>query len=487
MPRTTIPILGEHFPSQSKVQSVQSLVNFYLEEDRSQNRFIAYGTPGYAEWTDFNGSEVRGCIEHKSLGYVVVDNQLYKITNKNTKEALGTLNSNSGIVSIAATNNQIAVVDGVNLYIYNISGDSFAVQNSVNIPANPETVLAIDEYLVIPVPDSNQFNVSNLADGTSWSALSFASANSRADNINTMVRVNTLVMALCESSCEVFYNSGGETIPFDRGVAGSYDFGCIAKRTPIVIDNICYWLSANNNGLVGVVRSNGGLPSNISNRAMLQELSKYDSLSDAFGWSYQENGHTFYLITFPTTKTINGQAVGVTWAFDLSTNTWGIWESNLTNAIISPQPTRHTTNCHMYLNGEHLIGDHKSGKLYKLSPDYYTDNGEEIRRKIRTSHFVESGLKLSVNSLVLETESGVGLDGDVQGSDPQINLRYSKDRGRTWSSEITRGTGKVGEYNRACRFGRLGAGRSVTLELTCSDPIKWVILGATAIVSVESG
>jgi len=487
MPRTTIPILGEHFPSQSKVQSVQELVNFYLEEDRSQNRFIAYGTPGYTLWNDLNGSVVRGCLEHKGLGYVVMDNRLLLVTDKNTVSVLGTLSTSIGSVSIAATNNQIGICDGTSFYLYNISGTTFSTPGDGDIPSAPVTVISIDEYFIIPVPLTNRFQVSDLADGTAWNSLSFASANARADNINTMVQVNTLVLALCDSSCEVFYDSGGETIPFDRAVAGSYDFGCIANRSPVVIDNICYWLSSNNNGLVGVVVSNGGLPNNISNRAMLQELSTYDSLSDAIGWSYQENGHTFYLLTFPSSQTVNGQLVGDTWAYDLSTGTWGKWQSTLTNAISPPQQTRHVANCHMYLNGEHIIGDHISGKLYVMSPDAYTEAGEEIRRKIRTSHFVATDLKMSMNNLVIETESGSGIDGIGQGSDPLLVLRHSKDRGRTWSSELSRKTGKLGEYDQRCTFNRIGSGRSITLEISCSDPIKWVILGATALVDVERG
>lgn len=483
--RIKIPILGENFPSQSRVQSVQELYNFYLEEDKTQDRFIAYGFPGYEEWVDMSGSVVRGMLEHRGVGYAVIDNILYSITDKNTQTNLGTLSTSTGKVQMAAINDEIGVVDGTSFYHYKISTTTFSTPADADIPSSPTVLTAIGEYFVIPEPDDKKLFVSDLADGTSWNALSFVSADTRPDNIVGCSVANTLLYAMCEYSTEIFYISGGDVVPLDRAVAGSYDIGTPAKHSPAVVNNTMYWLGQNKGGSVGVVRSNGGSPELISNRAMTQKIGTYDTISDAFGWTYQENGHPFYMITFPSVETINGQTIGRTWAFDLSTRVWSEVGSKRTNAVSPPQLSRHTANCSLFLNNEHLIGDYLSGKIFKLSDTVYTEDGDEIIRTIKTSHIVDTDLPVSMSDLVVETESGVGLDGSGQGTDPEIGMRFSKDRGRTWSNQLTRKTGKLGEYNTRAKWSRIGTGRSITLEFTMSDPIKWVILGATALMDIE--
>ena len=57
-------------------------------------------------------------------------------------------------------------------------------------------------------------------------------------------------------------------------------------------------------------------------------------------------------------------------------------------------------------------------------------------------------------------------------------LRYSDDGGHTWSNELWRSIGKIGNYDARARWNRLGASRNRVYELSMSDPVKWVVLGA---------
>ncbi len=63
---------------------------------------------------------------------------------------------------------------------------------------------------------------------------------------------------------------------------------------------------------------------------------------------------------------------------------------------------------------------------------------------------------------------------------PQVMLRYSDDAGLTWSSEKWRGLGKVGQYGFRARWNRMGRFRQRVLELSISDPVERVIMGAYA-------
>ena len=89
-----------------------------------------------------------------------------------------------------------------------------------------------------------------------------------------------------------------------------------------------------------------------------------------------------------------------------------------------------------------------------------------------------------IYNLQIRVEPGIGLNASQQGDDPQLMMRVSKDYGNTWGNEMWRSPGKIGEYRDRCVWTRLGEGRSFTFELTATDPVKWVIHGARADISI---
>lgn len=59
---------------------------------------------------------------------------------------------------------------------------------------------------------------------------------------------------------------------------------------------------------------------------------------------------------------------------------------------------------------------------------------------------------------------------------PQLMMRYSDDRGHTWSNERIADCGQPGEYRKRIRFTRLGSSRDRVYEISVSDPSKWAII-----------
>jgi hypothetical protein len=89
------------------------------------------------------------------------------------------------------------------------------------------------------------------------------------------------------------------------------------------------------------------------------------------------------------------------------------------------------------------------------------------------------------HSLQLDCESGTGLV-TGQGSNPEIMLRWSDDGGHTWSNEHWSPMGKIGEYFKRVFWRRLGMTlklRDRVYEVSGTDPVKMVIVGAELIVS----
>jgi hypothetical protein len=81
------------------------------------------------------------------------------------------------------------------------------------------------------------------------------------------------------------------------------------------------------------------------------------------------------------------------------------------------------------------------------------------------------------HKFTLEIESGVGLVGGV---DPQVMMRYSDDGGHTWSNELWRSMGKIGEFGKRVIWHRLGMTKSYprVYEISGTEPVKTILLAA---------
>jgi hypothetical protein len=82
-------------------------------------------------------------------------------------------------------------------------------------------------------------------------------------------------------------------------------------------------------------------------------------------------------------------------------------------------------------------------------------------------------------------ETGVGLDGSGQGTDPKAMLRWSDDGGHSWSNENWKEVGKIGQRKGLVDWRRLGMSRDRVYEVKITDPVKVVLIGAE--LEIEAG
>jgi len=57
-------------------------------------------------------------------------------------------------------------------------------------------------------------------------------------------------------------------------------------------------------------------------------------------------------------------------------------------------------------------------------------------------------------------------------------LQWSSDGGFTWSDEVWRRMGKIGEHSHAIYWDRLGRGRDRVFRIAISEPVKVVLVDA---------
>jgi hypothetical protein len=201
-------------------------------------------------------------------------------------------------------------------------------------------------------------------------------------------------------------------------------------------------------------------------------------LQNALSYTYQQEGHAFYVLTFPSDN--------ATWVYDVSTQAWheraGFENGNF---------VRHRSNCQCNFGGNIIVGDFANGNIYTFDLDVYADNGG-IQKWLRSWRALPTGQnnlkRTSQHSLQLDCETGVGLN-NGQGSAPAAMLRWSDDGGHTWSNEHWRDMGAIGQYGYRTIWRRLGMTlkiRDRVYEISGTDPVKIAIMGAELFVSPTS-
>jgi hypothetical protein len=455
-----LPFLGGAYAGRSKSVNPERCTNFYLESHG--DGFHLVGTPGLTRRLTLDYGTVRGLYFFDSRIYAVAGAHVFSITSGHVASDLGTIGTSFGRVSIADNGSSMVLIDG-SATGYVIAGGILSAIADVDFEGGT-SITYQDGYFIVTIPDSSRFRLSDLNSAISWIDTDFADAEGAPDKIRAVISDLRQLWLLGVQTGEVWDNAGDADFPFVRNPSGFFHKGIAAPATLCHFDNSLVWLSEDDRGYGLLVQANGYTPQIIVPQAISWQWSRYSRIDDAFAYTYQVEGHEFYVLTFPT-----GNA---TWVYDARDKQWHRWSSN----IDGDEESRHRGNCHCFAFGRHYVGDYNSGKIYTIEPDVYTEDGTTIIRD-RICQNVEAEKKFSVDEIEIEIEAGNGLV-TGQGSDPQLMLRTSKDDGNRWSNEMWRSAGKQGEHGRRAVWRKQGRSRGRTLWLRVSDPIKWIITGA---------
>lgn len=467
------PILGQSYVARSINAADNRMVNLFPEvvpEAGKTNGFLNRA-PGLKLETTVGTGPIRGLWTHDTHGtdaYVVSGNEFYKIYPDYTTELLGIVEG-TGPVSIADNGTQIFIAANPNGYVYNeVTGVFQAVTD--NDFAGCVTVSYIDGYFVFNQPNSQIIWVTAPLDGTSINPLAFAAAESTPDNVVAVMTNNREVWVFGTATTEVWYDAG--TIPFPLApIQGAYnEVGCVATYSIAKLDNGLFWLGADARGFGVVYRNKGYTAVRISTHAVEYAIQNYGNISDAVAYTYQQEGHAFYVLTFPSAN--------ATWVYDVATNAW-----HERAGFALGEFQRHRSSCQMNFNQKTIVGDYENGNLYSFNLDVYEDNGQPQKwlRSWRALAPNTNDLKRTAHhTLQLDAQTGVGIN-NGQGDDPQVMLRWSDDGGHTWSNEYWAAMGRIGVYATRTFWRRLGMTvklRDRIYEVSGTDPVKIAITGA---------
>jgi len=527
------PILGSSYVLRSVNAADNRMVNLYPEVIPEGGKEPAYlqRCPGLSFKTTVGTGPIRGLYTLKNDIYVVSGNEFYKLDANFTlsttllnqllledgslalledgggilqenalPNVIGTI-SGTGPVSMADNGIQIFIAANPDGYIYNSLSDTLVEITDPDFPG-AVTVGYLDGYFVFNEPNSQRVWITSLFDGTSIDALDFASAEAAPDDLVALIVDHREAWLFGTNSTEVWYNSGDPDFPLTR-IQGAYnEIGCVAPYSVAKMDNSVFWLGADARGQGIVYRAQGYQAARVSTHAIEYAIQQYENMSDAFAYTYQQDGHMFYVLIFPSANT--------TWVYDAAT---GAWHERAGFKL--GRFTRHRSNCHTAFNGEPIVGDYENGNLYAFDLSVYADNNA-TQKWLRSWRALPTGAnnlnRTAQHTLQIDCETGVGLPGvdafddpteittetsvildtendfnliiestSVLGANPQLMLRWSDDGGHTWNGERTVSIGRTGQYGTRAIFRRLGMTtklRDRVYEISGTDPVKVAIMGA---------
>jgi hypothetical protein len=321
-----------------------------------------------------------------------------------------------------------------------------------------------------------QFNISAPLDGTTWDPLDFASKEGYPDYIQSVFADREQLYLFGVESMEVWQNTGDATFPFQRVTGAASRQGSFARYAPASVgapvgDKVFY-LGGAPRGRPVAYRLEGFTPVRISTAAEEQAwatLSTTYPVSGVLGFSYEEDGHYFWVLNFGNQAwvydaTASDEASALIWhqrAF------WtGSAFSGYAGAFHTYIPEWTGSNTGAAGSGMHIIGEATSGNLYEMNLAYFDDFGASQQWQRILPHLYAQGKMQFFGRMTLEMDTGSTSSSSTQ---PTVSRGYSDDRGNTFGNQvapITGGSGVSGALSRRVFWPSNGAARDRVFQLS---------------------
>jgi hypothetical protein len=330
-----------------------------------------------------------------------------------------------------------------------------------------------DGFALINQPGTMTIWQSQVLDISVWPALNFATADGESDTVQALKSIHREIFVVKTRSTEVWNNAGAAGFAFQPLGAVMIERGTPAWGSVAKVGESLMYLSETSQGVGIVVEIEGFAPRRVSNHA-IETLLATAIMTDAFAYSYTQEGHQLYVLTLPTGN--------FTLVYDKTDSmlagvpVWYQWLS-FANGLFS----RHPGNVFSFFNQFLIIGDYASGHLYQLDLNTLTDAGA-ARKWVRTWRATArpSMMPQRFTSLQVDFQTGIGI---AVGANPQVVLRFSDDGGHNWSSERYASVGRLGQTSWRVRWTRLGSTRRNSgldriFELSSTDQFPVAIVNA---------
>lgn len=471
--------LGGSNVNQSSMALNERSMNWYPELNLmpgATSPVQLYPTPGVSSYATSIYSPARGSVYHNARTFFALGGQLTEAPTLSggSVTARGAIAYTSTdpatLIANGDAGDQLMAVSGGVIYMLALNTN---VLTTPAITGVPKQGAYLDGFFLY-IDTTSLLYKSALFNGSSWTSTEVFARSSAPDPWKGIFvnKADKLIWCFGEETSDALYNNGASPFPFTPIPGGLIPWGIAATYSAEQVGSSVIFLARTSNGQGEVIQLTGVKAKPISTPALQTAFKSYTTISDAIGDTYEDRGHTFYVLTFPSADK--------TWVYDLSTGVWherGTWISEDNDYVAS------RTGFYVFNGTNLLAGDRVTGTIYDVSTSYGTDvDSRPMRRLRRGPAMCLENKRLFFPSFEVFLESGLGLS-TGQGSNPQAMLRASNDGGKTWGNELWRSAGLQGQYGRRVRWERLGSARNRQYELVVSDPIPWRLIDAFQEVS----
>jgi hypothetical protein len=461
---------GPSYQAQSPIIDAEIAMNCYCEKSESEGAATPMAllhTPGRKKFATLPEGSVPGGFTVNGRTFFA-SSSLWELNASGAQTNRGSLGAApTRPTMITANETQLVVLNNGNLFVLTLATNVFAAVNMAQFNGPVSQIGFSDGYILATLQNSHTYQVSNLEDATTWSGLDIGTISYFPDNIVSMICDHREPWFWGGKKAIGFYNAGAGFPPFIPIQGAFMESGSGATFATVQADNSVFWLDQDERGFMVARRLNGYAGDRVSTHAVELAWQQYKTSSDAVGWTYQEQGHTFWLLYFPTAN--------ATWVYDISQGLWhqrGFWIAANGTYIAD------RAMCHTFNFGKHLVGDWASGNIYDLSSNYYDDDGAVIRGNRRTPSLQSENSWLYFDQIEFVMQTGLApsaplFDGDGNPRPAQLMLRWSNNGGLTWSNWYYLSVGFQGEYDKRVIKRMLGRGRKRLWDVAWTDPIPW--------------
>ncbi|MDE2098397.1 MAG: hypothetical protein KGL39_14180 [Patescibacteria group bacterium] len=454
--------IGGSYQSQSPYADMESTMNWYPETMESQGAKSAmtlYPTPGFTAFATLGADLARAMIAINGRAFAVGNSALWEINSNGTVTNRGTVNT-SGAVKIVTGNFYLFITSNNHAYWFKLADNTFGEVTASLAQSNPTLAFFVDGYYGVVFSGTNEFQISSLEDPTTWNGVDVAQISVFPDNIVGTLVDHRVLWIWGNNHAQAYYNSGDPSFPLNVIPGGFMEQGLDSPTCQVRMDNSVFWIGADERGESVAWRANGYTPVRVSNHGIETQWRTYSAkTSDAVGWTYQESGHTFWVLYFPS-----GNA---TWVYDAATNLWhqrGFWNGTSNDAWVP--------NHHCYAFGKHLVGSRGGANIQQLSAAAYTDAGTTIVRQRIAPVVATEEDWLFHRQLTVDAE----MNNASTGNGPALNLQWSDDAGATWSNTNSVYLGSAATPQVRAVYRRLGRSRRRVYKISVSDstPVRLI-------------
>jgi hypothetical protein len=419
---------GATYQGQSLNFDAERAVNLYptpIESSGGKTSMALVCSPGLKAIYNLGATSILGIYCNQPGGssgdrlFGVVQNGvnqvLYEMFADGSKVQRGQLNApTTAQITFADNGKQLVICTGGQLWLFDMSTNALPTQVGPGGSPSIAQIVYSDGFFVALQSQSNKFYASALLDGTTWPALSVGQVSEFPDNVVSIIVNQRLIYFFGRKASIPYQNVGALNMPFLPIPGVFVENGCGAILSPVKLDNSVFWLDLDERG-AAIARRNAGItPQRVSNHSVEGIWQNYPKVSDAISYAFQDQGHSFWHIYFPSGTSVDGiQGAGASWRYDVETGFWH--EVAFWNEAMGHYEAHHSQN-HAFAFGKHFVGDRKSGTIYQMAIpsrsgtawQFADDAGSPIRRLRRGPTISTENQYFDIPQIEFDLEGGLG-------------------------------------------------------------------------------